>query len=461
MRKMLVLIALISLLLSLSISVFAETDTYYLRELDVEVDIPSDYMVVTRDTPENSPVFNELGMTKAETMEVFEERNIYLYAISNQYREEVVIDMVEDDTDNYNLYSDSEMLDWAEDWVDLFQQLGYLLYKYDVYHHDQAKFIKLYYTDTDQTQHNLEYFTVYDNKHISITFTSYEGSLLSRQETAIKTIVDNIQFVPAALREETEPFVYTDQKNGLTFTVPANWQQDQFFETTEGLDVGFHSVRNSGDMIMYGSIDVWDTMTPLEKTGITRADVNNTFLTRDLAAIFCGTTTDKVSTVYFNGVEYYSGEANMDVDLYGITIPVKMTSVIRIDNGWLYMFRFGGTSEDELYTDFVSLIKSAKYPNPAPVTQSNPADKTPEESNPVHIIAVVAVVAVAAVVVIVVIVVFRKKKVKKHEETLDYCISVPQLERKEEGCVACKNCGFALPTDSVFCPMCGSKVEKE
>ena len=74
MRKIWILAALVILLVSLSISASAASDTYDLPELELQVDIPSEYTVITRDTPENSPIFSQIGKTKAETMKLFEEK---------------------------------------------------------------------------------------------------------------------------------------------------------------------------------------------------------------------------------------------------------------------------------------------------------------------------------------------------------------------------------------------------
>lgn len=234
MRKIWILAILVIFLFSLSISAFAASDTYYLHDLDLKVSIPSDYTVITRGTPENSSAFSQLGMTKSELMAYFEANNVYLNAITDMYREEIVVVMSEIDMSNLTLYTDSELQEMVKSWEDLYHTVGLIISKYDFYQCGQAKFIKLYFEDTAQTVHGLQYCTVYNGKAIHFTMRSYEGGLSSRQETAIKTVVDSVQFndVPSGTvsGEDAELFVYTDQESGVSFAVPENWEQIAFTE---------------------------------------------------------------------------------------------------------------------------------------------------------------------------------------------------------------------------------------
>ena len=237
-------------------SAYAVSSTYELPELELEVTIPSGYSVVTRDTSASDPIFSEFGTTKSDLMSQFEKNYIYLNAISDNYNEEIVVTMMENSLSNFSLFSDTTLNTLASALVSQYTDYGINVSKYDVYQHSQAKFVRLYFTDTASTVHGLQYYTIYDGKAMNFTMRSYEGSLSSRQKTAIKKVVDSIKYDKAPPvpdpGEDTNSFVHTDIDSGVTFTVPANWKEEEFFEDREYIDVKFVSTKEDGCVMIYG-----------------------------------------------------------------------------------------------------------------------------------------------------------------------------------------------------------------
>lgn len=469
MKKITLWVSLFALISSLCISVLAASNTYDLDELELQISIPSGYSVITRDTLASDPIFSDLGTTKSALISQFESSNIYLNAISDTYNEEVVVTMMENSLSNFSLLSDTVLNTLASTLVNQYTNYGINVSKYEIYQHSQAKFVRLYFTDTGKTVHGLQYYTIYDGKAMNFTMRSYEGSLSARQETAIKTIVDSIKYDKAPPvadpGEETNAFVYTDSEGGVTFTVPANWKQEEFYKDREFIDVKFVSAKEDGCVMIYGSTDMWGQMSAADRVGYTRADLNNSVFTKADIAEMYSTTADKITTVTYNGVEYFKSETNYISDAYGVDITVKMTQLVYIDNGWMYMFQFGGTSTHKLYSDFESLLKSAQYPtvsNVGGVGSTNNTSTNNSNNNSDDNSGIIAVVVVLAIVVIVVVVaVVSRKKAEAIDYTPTYTPSVPQPSKTPEPTIACKNCGQALPLDSAFCHTCGTKIEKE
>ena len=461
-------VALLLVMVLLCNPVFAASSTYDLDELELQVTIPSGYSVITRDTPANDPIFSNLGTTKSAVLELFKSDNIYLNALSDNYNEEVVVTMMKINLSNFSLLSDTALETFASALVDQYAKNGFHVSKYEIYHHSQAKFVRLYFTDTGKTVHGLQYYTIYDGKAMNFTMRSYEGSLSSRQENAIKSIVDSIKYdkaPPVAEEgEDTDAFTYKDSKGGVTFTVPANWKQKAFTEDREFIDVKFVSTKESGCVMIYSSTDLWGQMSAADRVGYKRSDINNSVFTKaDIAAMY-NTTADKITTVTYNGVQYFKGEQKHTTDTYGTNLSVTMTHLVHIENGWMYTFQFGGPSTHKLYADFESLMKSVKYPSASDNAgihsgnQNNSKNNGDAEDNS-GVIAVVVLWAIAAVIVVV-IVVSRKKKSEEYY-TPTYTPPVPQPPKPVEPTSICKNCGQALPLDSAFCHMCGTRIEKE
>lgn len=249
MRRFFIVALTIVVLLAMpfNISVLAASNTYDLDELELQVTIPNGYSVITRDTPSNDPIFSDLGTTKSALINQFESSNIYLNAISDTYNEEVVVTMVQNSIINFSLLSDTSLNALASTLVNQYTNYGINVSKYEIYQHSQAKFIRLYFTDIGKTVYGLQYYTIYDGKAINFTMRSYEGSLSSRQETAIKTIVDSIKYdkaPPVADQgEDTNSFIHSDSDSGVTFTVPTNWKQEELTKDREFIDVKFVSTN--------------------------------------------------------------------------------------------------------------------------------------------------------------------------------------------------------------------------
>ena len=450
------LIVILLLAIPFNISVFAASNTYDLDELGLQVTIPTDYSVITRDTPANAPIFSDLGTTKTELISYFETGNIYLNAISNYYNEEIVVTNMKNDLSDFSTLSDSALTALVSTIPERYAEIGISVLKYEIYQHSQTKFVKLYFTDTGNTVYGLQYYTIYDGNAMNFTMRSYQGSISERQESTIKAVVDSIKYdkEPPVVEEgeDTNAFTHTDTDTGVKFTVPANWKQEAFTADREYIDVMFVSTKEDVSTIIYGSTDLWDMMTASEQRGLTRSDINNSAFTRSDVAEMFGITTDKVTTVTYNGISYYKCEVTGFKEVNGHYFTITMTLLLHIDNGWGYVFQFGGTSTHKQYFDFESLIKSVQYPivskKPTATstgTTSNRVENTNNNSyNNTGIIIIVVLLLVAAVIVV---------AIKKN--------SKPIPPNNSEMTIYCRNCGQAMPSDSEFCHICGTKVEKE
>ena len=198
MKKLLILVILAAMLCSISIPASAASDTYQLSDLGLEISIPTKYRVFTRDLPENSPVFSELGTTKADMLVLFYAESIYLDALTPAIDEEIVITMTPNDVSDMSSIIDGLLTLTAERIKDKFLEMGREVSQYDIYQSGSVKYIRLYYTETATDIHSLQYFTVIGYKAINITMHSYKGSLTAQQEATIKNVVDSVRFQKAS-----------------------------------------------------------------------------------------------------------------------------------------------------------------------------------------------------------------------------------------------------------------------
>ena len=367
-RVVIKLLVSIVFMLFFIIPTFASSTTYKLDELGLEVSIPSSYDVITRDTPLSSPIFKELGIYGKELMEQFETSSIYLNAIPKDIsNEEIVVTMAPNIINNFSALSDTSLKILASSLTGPFEEMNFDISEYDIYEHSQAKFIRLNHEDTVNSVSILQYYTIYNKKAINFTMRSYSGEITSTQEQTIRSIVDTIKFdTPPAEPPadfETEAFIYTDTKTNIKFTVPANWYEKELLEERDTIDVKFMSSKEEAMTIMYCSVDVWESLTDEEKAGGTRSDIGNDVFTSDDIAEFYGIDKSKISTVKYNGVEYFQFTVKQTTELYGIEVAAEITFAVRFDNGWLYIFNFGGTTDNKYFCDFKELMNTVQYPD--------------------------------------------------------------------------------------------------
>ncbi len=359
-------ILIVVFVLLFSTTAFASPSTYTISELGLEITIPSEYRVITKDTPANASIFSDLGTTKADLIKLFEETKVYLNAIPDTLDEEVVITMDTNIIDNFSAMSDTSLKMFASSLVNEYEKMGIGVKKYDIYQHSQAKFVRVYFEDAANSVNGLQYYTIYNGKAMNFTMRSYSGEITSKQEKTIKTIVDSVKYdtppVEIPNGDETEAFVYTDIDTNTKFIVPANWYEKELFKEREFIDVKFVSSKEEGMSIIYGSTDLWGMLTPEEKKGSTRSDLDNSaFEIADISTLY-GIDETLITKQIYNGKEYFQATVKQSIDMYGGTFTPELTYAIRIENGWGYWFQFGGTTDNEYFEDFQQLLNSVEYP---------------------------------------------------------------------------------------------------
>ena len=507
MKKICLLILAIIVLFSFHVTALASSETYSLDELGMTIDIPSEYIVFTRDIDGSDPALSAYGIDKEDMLDFMESNNIYLNAMDEQVSFEIVVTMTGSTTNDLNLWSDTE-LEALESFFESADNEKNVIEKYEIYQHEQTKFIKLHVAQQTETNttYRLQYYTVYDNMAINVALYSYSGKINSDMESILNAIVDTVYFEkPPLLTEsysDTPAFLYKDEKTGTEFTVPANWIQEELSEDREYLDVKFISNKESGVSILYGSTDIWAEISSGEETGLSRSDINNSIFTSDEIAEMMGAANGTVSLVQYGGEEYYKYTATSSSSTYGINIKLIITWLIRIENGYLYFFQFSGDDSSTFYDDFESLLESVKY--------SRAANTSPlSDFSKFGIFDIVASLIITIAVYSVPIVIYRygilrhpveKKRAKKISiiygiisfigmsalisalnkngsasgaillwSWVNYRIliggkesqsgSIPDNNFSNNG--YCKWCGAKLINGSNFCSNCGEKIEKD
>lgn len=462
MRKVCVIVLIVVLAFSalFSMSVTAASNTYDISALglQVKVTIPEEYDVSLRDTSTNLEISSE-----------FERYGIYLKAIS---QDNIVVTISKHTLKHFDLLSDTTLHEIVSPLKERYHNGGLKILKYRLCRNSQAPSLEIFFNDPARKISALQYYTVYNGRSVSFILYSDSTRLDEKQESALKSVVNNarISNAPTVTEPEgnTKAFQYTDTDTGVSFTVPENWKQVGFIQEKELADVQFASIKDTDCTMVFGGTDIWGKMSAADTNGYTRADLNSSKFTMADIVGFFGISADKVSMVTYNGVQYFQFETDTPLDIYGDDISRNVTQLVYIDQGWMYIFQFSGTSTHEFYADFEALLSSVKYPivtNADHTGLPNQASSKDAPNNAAVITVVIVVLLLAIAPVIVIAVVVTRKKRNEIMPQLDcsptyYAPETKPVSNTEQS-VTCRNCGEILPSDSVFCHICGTRIVKE
>ena len=335
--------------------------THYFKNMDMSVDIPSDYLVFNKQADVNSKVLSSYGYSSDD-----------IAAIKNSLNEETLLIGVDKNHTicigvmAFSLYSDSRSDSARQNDDELlksenpnsYSESGISLDSYEVFYHSQTKFVKKYLSftpDGNEVRRLIQYSTVWSGNVYIISLRSYTGSIDNHQESIITSVVNSVRLGVNEISSSQK--YYHDKKSDLYFAIPENWNEDTATPKGEGIDAILITDKKKGLSIHFGSMDVWENLSASERIGITRKDINNSaFSSADIASSY-RVSEKNVRNESHNGLNYYMIESTYTN--YGITIST--ITAVRFENGFMYTFMFAEPRSSLFYTDFISLLNSASY----------------------------------------------------------------------------------------------------
>lgn len=448
MKKIAAMFMAIMLISNLVIPARAASEEYVVSEMGLSLAIPDTYIVFTRDIDKNDPALADFGISKEELMNQLTAGHIYLNAVLPDGNEEIVVTMEENIISEFNGLGETSLLMLASTLKEGYEEYGMSVSSYDVYHHPQLEFIRIYFNTADKTTYGLQYYTIYGGQAMNFTMRSYDGPISRTQEKTIQNVVDSVDlhfYVPTKTPiKETPAFLHTDPDTGTTFTVPANWSVQPFSKERNYLDIQFGCAADPALLISYSSYDIWSELSFIEKLFVSRKNATDLMASISEVAEEYGVPESSVSTKRYNGVEYYIIEIPYTTEMYGTSISVLATQAVRIENGWAYAFNFGANKNNPHFSEFEQLLSSVEF-----------GDKGTSGSGGGWVL-VIAVVAV-----ILGLTIFRKKKAQQKETAVSATTAIVETKTQQEY-FFCHKCGNKLPADSMFCNVCGARlIEKE
>ena len=118
-RLFAVLFGLLAVVFAAQTANAQEYTTYYLEELGLgmEIDVPSDDMVITRDTAEDDPFFGAMQTTAAEQFAYMEANNVYMQIVDLEQFSIISVTLEEAASEDFGVLSDEDFA-FLMDYID-------------------------------------------------------------------------------------------------------------------------------------------------------------------------------------------------------------------------------------------------------------------------------------------------------------------------------------------------------
>ena len=174
----------------LALMPFVSAETYDLSEIDVKIDFDKDWLVFTRYNLDDFSYDEEVGSTKENLENFFNQYSAYIDAIPIDTRYELVLRVGNGQTGINNLtnYNDDSLKETAK-------EMGKKTNsdKYDIYNNGTYKFVTVEYFDSQTNYNIVAYYTVINTKGYTFQIQK-EGTITDSDKLEFKEIIDTVKF---------------------------------------------------------------------------------------------------------------------------------------------------------------------------------------------------------------------------------------------------------------------------
>lgn len=192
MKKLVSLFLAVIFVFALSCSAYAEVYTF--DEFNLSYDIPEEWLVVTKDTPEDAKVFADY-LYYDETMQYMSEMGLCLYAISEDFNTEFFIELSKsEDYVELSDYSKTKLNKTLRQVKETWEGYGFENCVVDTYSNDITTFITISYdySSSGVRVYGLDYIAYIDGNYTVFYLSSYYDEISESEIEAMRGIADSI-----------------------------------------------------------------------------------------------------------------------------------------------------------------------------------------------------------------------------------------------------------------------------
>ena len=344
-----------------------EYRTVYVENLDLEIELPTDYVAFTRDIDLSDPNLAAWSITADEQLDYLSQYNAYLNCWDQDLNFEMILASVrtkEEDLDSCDVKEAEKFLQSLKE-KHLNQGAEWI--GSEIFLHRQAKFFKCYTRSTTAEGTiipRISYYTRHNGRLFHIYFSGYSDIPIEEWERTFDQIVYSIRFDVG--KKAPEPDVkYRDELSGTVFPIPTGWVQVPVDTDFDG--VKFVPDYDTDTTLLISCLDMYQQiMETLEKDGEKipfkkRADFDLMYSNLGTAAEFFGCEESEVQSVQYGSTSYYYIEKIVHTESQTGMVYRPVVYLMRVENGIVYLFQYFGKMGDAFYEDFVKMLKGTQY----------------------------------------------------------------------------------------------------
>ena len=162
---------------------------------------------------------------------------------------------------------------------------------------------------------------------------------------------------------------YTDPDTGACFLVPDGWETDAISleDAASYYQIEYTSQKDSGSSFLYGSADLWNTMSESRRSGHTRSEIDSAYIYEEWSSIesLVNLAPEQGITIDPADIHLVTHGKNEFIEIPEILgmagIRIEASLFWLVEDGYIYSFTFLGTS-DQATQDFHSVLSSLQVP---------------------------------------------------------------------------------------------------
>ena len=353
----------------------------YIDSAKAAISFPAEYYVLGKNMDETSPILSILGISSAEINNMLEELQLECDVISDDGAIELTVRIADSNGLRFDNLDSNSAKQLDAEMRSLLALAGNTVIETGFFDTPYSRVWRAYtlIDEADNTKtYSLQYYTIHNNKILTLYAYSYSMDFSSFQKELCDSIATTIRFENRATDNDmmlsTERYRDTSNSLSATFSIPSLWYTESVSTKQRDLfSIRVKPYGGTGVILEYGFIDFYQRMVDAGNPPQSRRDVfEEEFDISDdeIQAILNELDMSKHAFVDYKQIgnhKYICAFKDQPIEYGGATVDNSFLCLFYFDTntGIAHLFAFIADDEDfEIYVDdVIGIIESASYPS--------------------------------------------------------------------------------------------------